>query len=490
MARPLVLAIDQGTSSTKCLLVDDAGQVVARGAAPLGEQHPRPGWVEQDAEEIWASVRAAVAACLAGQDARAVAAVGISNQREAVVAWDAATGAPLGPLLSWQDQRTAAACDALRDAGHDALIRERSGLPLDPMFSAAKAGWLLDQLDPDRRRARDGAIRLGTVDSWLLSRLGGEHLVEAGNASRTQLLDVRRCAWDDELLSIFRVPRQALPRVVPSTGPFPATRGLDPLPDGVPVLAVMGDSHSALFAHGAFAPGPVKATYGTGSSVMGLIAAPQDLANGLCLTIAWSLGAPAFAAEANIRATGATLRWMADLLGMDPGALAELGGGASADGVTVVPAFTGLGAPWWDRDAVGVIAGCTLGTGKAQLARAALESIPHQICDVLDAMDRSVGRVSAIHADGGPTRNGTLMQLQADLAGRPVLASRTAELSAMGVAHLAGLRAGLWTQAGLEALARPHEAHRPRAAADEVAAERRRWAQALSRARGHEVTRP
>jgi len=484
---PLILAIDQGTSSTKCLLVDRQGAVVARGSAPLGERHPAPGWVEQDALEIWASVKAAVRACLDGRDPRAVEAVGISNQREAVVAWDAATGAPLGPLLSWQDQRTAADCDALRDAGHDALIRDRSGLPLDPMFSAAKARWLLDRLDPERRRARAGAIRLGTVDSWLLSRFGGEHVVEAGNASRTQLLDVRRADWDPDLLSLFGVPREALPRVVASTGPFPATRGLAPLPDGIPVLAVMGDSHSALFAHGAFAPGPVKATYGTGSSIMGLIPAPQDLANGLCLTIAWSLGAPAFAAEANIRATGATLRWMADLLGVETGALAELGERSTSDGVVVVPAFTGLGAPWWDRDAVGLVTGCTLGTGKAQLARAALESIPQQICDVLDALDRSVGRVSAIHADGGPTRNGTLMQLQADLAGRPVLASRTAELSAMGVAHLAGLQAGAWTQAGLAALARPHEEFTPRPM--DVAGERRRWAAALARARGQAVVR-
>src|SRR6266545_2952654 len=454
MAKPLILSIDQGTSSTKCLLVDGGGDVIARGSAPLAERHPRPGWVEQDALEIVNSVRQAVRACLDGQDPRSVAAVGLSSQRESLVAWDARSGQPLAPVISWQDQRTAEDDGALRSPENERLIRERSGLPLDPMFSAAKARWLLDALDPDRARSRAGAIRLGTVDSWLLSRFGAEHLVEAGNASRTQLLDVRRVDWDPDLLSLFGVPREALPRVVPSIGPFPSVKGLPPLPDGAPILAVMGDSHSALFAHGAFTPGQVKATYGTGSSIMGLVAAPEDLAHGLCLTIAWALDRPAFAAEANIRATGATLRWMADVLGLDTAALAELAGRSTSDGVFVVPGFNGLGAPWWDRSAVGLVTGCTLSTGRAQLARASLESIPHQICDVLDAVDRSVGRVREIHADGGPTRNATLMQLQADLARRPVLASRTAELSALGVAHLAGLRAGVFTKSGLVALPR------------------------------------
>ena len=484
-----ILSIDQGTSSTKCLLVDAKGEVLAQGSAPLGEEHPRPGWVEQDALEVVASVRAAVEACLAGQDPKGVVAVGISNQRESIVAWDRRTGQPLAPLVSWQDQRSARDCDALRSPEREALIQQRSGLPLDPMFSAAKARWLLDALDPERRRSRAGEICLGTIDSWLLAQFGQDHLIEAGNASRTQLLDVRRVAWDQELLELFGVPAQALPRIVSSRGPFPAVRGLPPLPDGVPILAVMGDSHSALFAHGGFEPGQVKATYGTGSSVMGLIAAPEDLAHGLCLTIGWSLERPAFAAEGNIRATGATLRWMADVLGLETGALAELAARAKSEGVCVVPGFNGLGAPYWDRAAVGLVAGCTLGTGRAQLARAALESIPHQVCDVLDAVDRSVGRVQAIYADGGPTRNAVLMQLQADLAGRPVLASRTAELSALGVAHLAGWSAGLFTQDGLVNLRREREEYTPRAREEERREERRRWAAAVARARGQAATR-
>ncbi len=484
MTNSLILAIDQGTSSTKCLLVDAAGEVVARGSAPLREQHPRPGWVEQDSLEILGTIRAAVRSCLEGQDPRQVVAVGLSTQRESVVAWDGSTGEPLAPLLSWQDQRTVATCEELRNPDVERLVTQRSGLPLDPMFSAAKARWLLDALDPSRARARNGSIRLGTVDSWLLWRLTGRHQIEAGNASRTQLLDVRRVDWSPELLELFGIPRQALPEVVRSTGPFTGLRGLDPLPDGVPILAVMGDSHAALFAHGGFEPGTVKGTYGTGSSVMGLVGAPDDLAEGLCLTIGWVTDRPAFAAEGNIRATGATLRWMANLLGMEVPALAELAGRSRSDGVALVPGFNGLGAPWWDRNAVGLLTNCTLATGRGAVARAALESIPHQVCDVLDAVDRSVGRVREIYADGGPTRNAVLMQLQADFAGRPVLRATTAELSALGVAHLAGVGAGFWTREGLVRLKRDRDAFEPSMPEAERARARSDWARAVARARG------
>ena len=489
MAGPFVLAIDQGTSSTKCLLVDATGAVVARGAAPLGERHPRPGWVEQDALEIWASVQAAVAACLVGQEPRAVAGIGFSTQRESLVMWDRRSGAPLSPVISWQDQRTGPVCDALRSAAAERLVRARSGLPLDPMFSASKARWLLDELDPDRVRARSGELCLGTVDAWLLSRLGGEPVIEAGNASRTQLLDVRACAWDEDLLRLFSVPAAALPRVVRSTGPFPAARGLAPLPDGVPVCAVMGDSHAALFAHGAFAPGPVKVTYGTGSSVMGLVAGADDLDPGVCLTVAWWIDErPALAAEGNIRSAGSTLRWVADLLAISTDELAELAAGAESEGVALVPGFNGLGAPWWDRDAVGLLAGFTLGTPRAAVARAALESIPHQVADVLEAVDRSRGGVRELFIDGGPTRNPVLMQLQADLAGRPVWRARTAELSALGCAHLAGLQAGLWDRERLAGLDRARDLFTPALPAGGRDARRAAWHRAVARARGQAVT--
>ncbi len=488
MTPPCILTIDQGTSSTKCLLVNERGEVFARGSAPLGESHPRPGWVDQDANEVVASVRAAVRACLEGHDPHAVIAVGLSTQRESLVAWDRRSGEPLAPLVSWQDQRTAGACDTLRTEEVERLVEQRSGLPLDPMFSALKARWLLDELDPDRTRARAGEIRLGTIDSWLLSRFGKEHRIEAGNASRTQLLDVRRVVWDDDLLRLFGVPREALPEIVSSLGPFPAVKGLTPLPDGVPIRAVMGDSHSALFAHGGFQPGTVKATFGTGSSVMGLVAEPGRLAEGLCLTIGWMTDRPAFAAEGNIRSAGATLRWMAGVLGIEVDELAALAERSSSQGVSVVPGFNGLGAPWWDRTAVGLITGCTLGTGREALARAALESIPHQVCDVLDAVDRSVGLVREIFADGGPTRNAALMQLMADLAARPVLPSRTAELSALGAAHLAGMQSGFWSWDGLVALERDHGSYEPSMKQPDREAERQRWACAVKRARGHAVS--
>jgi glycerol kinase len=489
MTAPCILSIDQGTSSTKCLLVNEQGEVFARGSASVGESHPHRGWVDQDANEILGSVRQAVHACLEGQEPGAVVAVGLSAQRESLVAWDRRSGEPLAPLVSWQDQRTVEACDALRTDEVERLVEQRSGLPLDPMFSALKARWLLDALDPDRTRARAGEIRLGTVDSWLLSRFGERHLVEAGMASRTQLLDVRRVDWDDDLLQLFGVPRQALPDVVSSVGPFPTVRGLAPLPDGVPLRAVMGDSHSALFAHGGFAPGTVKATFGTGSSVMGLLSEPGQLAEGLCLTIGWMTDRPAFAAEGNIRSSGATVRWMAGVLGVEVDELAAMAAQSVSDGVSVVPGFSGLGAPYWDRGAVGLITGCTLGTGRGALARAALESIPHQVCDVVDAVDRSVGRVREVFADGGATRNTVLMQLMADLAARPVLLSRTAELSALGVAHLAGTGAGVWSWEALARLARARDVYQPAMPEQERGAARGCWARAVARARGQAVPR-
>ncbi|HET6157536.1 MAG TPA: FGGY family carbohydrate kinase [Dongiaceae bacterium] len=484
MAKPLILAIDQGTSSTKCLLVDEKGAIVASGSAPLGESHPKPGWVEQDANEIWSSVRKAVAACLEGKAASEVVAVGFSTQRESAVAWDRRSGEPLSPVLSWQDQRTAAICDALRAAGAGPMVRERCGLPIDPMFSAAKAKWLLDQLDPERVRARSGSIVIGTVDAFLLSRFSDEPMIEAGNASRTQLMETRKAAWDQDLLDLFGVPTQALPRVVSSIGPFPKIRDLAPLPDGVPVCAVMGDSHAALFAHGAFTPGAVKATFGTGSSVMGLLDKPDALDPGLCLTIAWALDTPAFAAEGNIRAAGSTLRWVAEILNVSVDELARLAASASSDGIMLVPAFNGLGAPWWDDSAVGLLIGLKLDSSRAAIARAAFESIPHQVADVVDAVDRSVGKVRELHADGGSTRNDSLMQMATDLTGRPIKRSHAAELSALGAAHLAGHAAGIWSLQDLTVLPRRHDRFVPAMPPSQRETERALWARAISRSRG------
>ncbi|WP_216322117.1 FGGY-family carbohydrate kinase [Deinococcus aestuarii] len=478
-----VLAIDQGTSGSKCLLVDAGGEIVARGGAPLSEGHPRPGWVNQDPEEVWQSVRQAVRVCLSHEDPARVLAVGLSTQRESYLLWDRASGEAVSPLISWQDQRTSLG-DDLRQPAVAALVRERSGLPLDPMFSASKAAWLLDTYDPGRERSARGELCLGTVDSWLLFKLTGEHLTEHGNASRTQLLNVRTGEWDEELLRLFRVPRAALPEVRSSNGPFPALRGLAPLPDGTPIHAVMGDSHSALFAHGAFTPGAVKATYGTGSSVMGLLEGAEGLDPGLCLTVAWSLdGRRQLAAEGNIRSAGAALRWVAELLNLTPGELADLAATVEDSPVTLVPGFGGLGAPWWDEEAVGLISNLSLGTTRADLAYAAVDSIAQQVADVVEAVNRSAGQLGALYTDGGPTANGHLMQRQADLMGTAVLRSQHAELSALGVAHLAGLGAGLWDWGALRALPRERQTFRPGL---DAAARRRlrdRWLAAVDRAR-------
>ena len=487
MTAPLVLAIDQGTSATKCLLVDQSGAVVGRASAPLDEHHPQPGWVEQDGTEVWRSVCAAVRACMQGHAASSVVAVGLATQRESLLLWDAHGGAALSPVISWQDQRGGGLCEALRTQAAAELVRARSGLPLDPMFSATKARWLLDRYDPDRTLSRQGRVRLGTIDSWLLHCLSGEHLIEAGNASRTQLLNLRTLDWDGDLLDLFAVPRACLPRVVASTGPFPAVRGLPGLRDGTPLLAVLGDSHAALFGHGVRAPGPLKATYGTGCSVMGLCDGPDLVAGGLCLTVAWvretPTYAPTYAVEGNIRSAGSALRWMAAILGIDTPALVALGLAADSHGVVLVPGFGGLGAPWWERDAIGLLANLTLGSSRAGLARAALESLVLQVDDLVEAVATHVGPVRTIFADGGACRSDGLMQMQADQLGRVVLRAPDAELSALGAADLAGLAGDIWTEDQLAARPRPRDRfvgrrqqEQPRLAA------RRHWHAALARA--------
>jgi glycerol kinase len=458
----LVLAIDQGTSSTKALLVDATGAVVATGSAPVGIAYPRPGWVEQDAGDILDSVLTAASRCLQGVEAGAVTAVGFSTQRESALAWDPATGKPAGPVLGWQDQRSREICDDRR--AHAATVRDLSGLPLDPMFSAAKMRWLLDR--------SPGAV-VGTVDSWLLFALTGEHRIEIGNASRTQLLDVRTGGWSPTLLELFGIPQQALPALRPSCGEPVRIGALGGAMIGLDVHAVLGDSHAAYYAHGAQAATGAKVTYGTGSSVMG--PAVEDPA--VCLTIAWGDPAVRLAAEGNIRSSGATVAWLAELLGSTPERIAELALGADSDGVHLVPAFGGLAAPWWDDAAVAQISGLTLGTRAPQLARAALESIAHQVTDVAEAM----GPVSHLLADGGASANDDLMQTQADLSGLPVRRARAGNLSALGAAHLAGRSAGLW---GPDGPPRPlaYDEFTPAIPAARAAGLRRSWRDAVHRA--------
>ncbi|KAB2339793.1 FGGY family carbohydrate kinase [Actinomadura rudentiformis] len=487
--KPYVLAIDQGTSATKAILVDRERNIVSHGSAPVALSAPRPGWVEQSAEEIWESCGTAVASCLEGHDPRDVAVVGLSTQRESLLLWDRSTGRPLGPMLSWLDRRTAGDLSleqrsAGDDAGLDAaaMVKEVSGLPLDPMFSAPKARWLLDEYDPDRRRAKAGELCLGTVDSWLLHKLGGDHLIEVGNAARTQLMDVRERAWDKRLTQLFDVPHEVLPTIVSSQGPFPSAKGLGPLPDGIPVTAVLGDSHAALFAHCGWTEGTVKATYGTGSSVMAVASPSARVPQGMCLTVAWDVGEPTWAIEGNIRSTGATLTWLAGVLGLEPDDLADQAA-ESSEGVVIVPAFSGLGAPWWDDAAVGLISGVTFGTKAEHLARAALESIAFQIEDVLSAVERESAPITKLLVDGGPTANETLMQLQADTSGRTVERPLDRDLSALGAAYLAGLAHGLWSQGDLETLRRTRETHTPQISEAERESRLRHWHDAVNRAR-------
>lgn len=483
----VIVAIDQGTSSTKVLVVDATGTVVSSAVIPVGQAHPQPGWVEQDAEEIVQSVLTGIREATTGFGER-IAGIGLSSQRESALAWDRATGQALGPVLGWQDRRTGPRAAELTLAGHGELVREITGLPIDPMFSALKLGWLLDQVDPDRTRSTAGEICVGTVDSWLLFRLTGEHRIEAGNASRTQLLNLATVDWDERLLHLFGVPRAALPLVHASSAPSAAVRGVATLPAGTRVLAVMGDSHSALYAHGVRRPGTVKVTYGTGSSVMGLIETGSNdaaTAGGLVRTIAWQTDAVAYAFEGNILSTGSTMVWLAGLLGRTPGELFDLAETAAADhGIDLVPAFSGLGAPWWDETARALIVGLDLGTGAGELARAGAESIPLQIEDVLAVADAGAARIDRIMVDGGPAGNDWLMQLQADLSQRDVVRPADAALSALGVAYLAGSQAGLWTDTGVLALPRQSRTFTPTLDPDHARRRRQRWLAAVAGARG------
>jgi glycerol kinase len=479
-----ILAIDQGTSATKCVLVDAGGRIVAKASAPVKESYPQRGWVEQDPEEIWASVRAVVARCLAQRDGARVAAVGLSTQRESALIWRRADNNPVTPLLSWQDQRTVALRDQLAAGGGEALVRERSGLPLDPMFSALKIRWLLDRVDPDRVATHKGELRAGTIDAWLLARLGNDDAIEVGNASRTQLLDVHSGRWDDDLLAWFGIPQAILPRIVPSRAPRGDAGALHPALDGVPIHAVMADSHAALFAHGAREPGDVKATMGTGSSVMGLAQDTKRSHPGLCLTVAWDAGqGPLLAFEGNIRAAGSTLRWAAELFGLDPETAADEASKVHANGLCLVPGFNGLGAPYWDPHAVGLMCGLTLATSREQVLAAALDSIAHQVADVLDAMDASVPSVRRLLLDGGPSRNIKLRELLASYIGRPVVYCTDPELSALGVAHLAGVGAGVWDMNALRELPRAQQTTPVPASTDTASAARHAWVQAVARAR-------
>ena len=481
----VVVAVDQGTSATKALIMDAAGDILGRAHVSLTQQHPQPGWVEQNPLAIRDSVMSAIGESLKGFESHTVLGVGLSTQRESIMIWDRSTGEPLGPILGWQDRRTAQRAKELIAEGAGPLVQRVSGLPIDPMFSALKLQWLLDSVDPDRRLSRSGKIAAGTVDSWLVSCLTGEHRIEAGNASRTQLLNLDTVDWDAELLELFRVPSEVLPKVFPSnasTGPLLVSDAV-----GSTVCAVLGDSHSALYAHGVRKAGAVKATYGTGSSVMGLMdeTSPSGPLEGLVRTLAWHDGAPRYAFEGNILATGATAMWLAQVLDADVAHLDSLARTVeNSGGVNIVPAFAGLGAPWWDERAEAAISGFNLGTSSAHLARAAFESIALQIEDVLAAAEKSTTTpISSVLADGGPTSNAWLMQMQSDLSQRTVLRSTIPDLSALGVAHMAAIQGGLCSAEDIDAMPRNKTEIAPVLPVAAANARKLSWSKAVSRSR-------
>ena len=452
MKREVVLAIDQGTTGTTALLLDARGTIRGRGYAELPQHFPKPGWVEHDGREIWATVQAAVSRALAhGRTAaKHVAAIGITNQRETALLWDRKSGAPIAPAIVWQDRRTAERCAALRRRGLEPEISRRTGLRLDPYFSGTKLEWMLDH--GARLRARTGRLAFGTVDAWLIWKLTGGrvHATDPTNASRTLLYDIRKLAWEDSLLKALRVPAAVLPDVRPSSGDFGDTRGVPGLPDGIPIAGVAGDQQSALFGQGCVAPGQCKNTYGTGCFLLlHTGGVPRRSRAGLLTTVACGArGEPAYALEGSVFIAGAAIQWLRDGLHiLERAAESESMARTVEDsgGVVLIPAFVGLGAPYWRPEARGALLGLTRGTTRAHVARAALESLAFQTRDVFEAMGHDAGRrIRVLRVDGGAAANDFLMQYQADLLGVQVVRPRVVETTALGAGLLAGLAVGFW----------------------------------------------
>ncbi|MEF2074513.1 FGGY family carbohydrate kinase [Consotaella aegiceratis] len=444
-----VLAIDQGTTNSKALLIGGDGSIAASGSAPVTIRYPQPGWVEASGLDLWKSVEAAVSECLSQASGAAIAAIGISNQRESILLWDRRSGEPVGPCVIWQCRRSTDRLAQLHSPETETLVLGQTGLSLDPLFPAAKLGWLLDHLPEARPLADAGHLCAGTIDSWLLFNLTGgrSFATDASNASRTQLFDIGRQRWSEELCALFSVPSAILPDVLDSDAVFGETAG-GVLPAGIPIRAMIGDSHAALFGHGVRAPGTTKATYGTGSSLMTLTDTPVVSRNGLSTTVGWRRGgAVSYALEGNITVSGQAAAWAAKTLGLAGAeALTDLALTVpDSGGVHFVPALAGLGAPYWDPQARGLFAGLSLSSEPEHLARASLEAIAFQVRDVFAAIERDLGAVmQQLSADGGASGSAFLMQTQADLLGRPVVTGSVKELSAIGAATMAGVAAGLW----------------------------------------------
>jgi glycerol kinase len=499
MAADLLLAIDQGTTGTTSLVMDTGGTTLGRSTHEFRQHFPEPGLVEHDAEEIWRSVIAAVKGALeaANVEGSRIAAIGITNQRETTLVWERATGKPIHRAIVWQDRRTAGRCAELRAAGHEEIVEATTGLVLDPYFSGTKAAWILDHVDGARARAERGELCFGTIDSFLVWRLSGDaasgapvHVTDVTNASRTLLMRLTTLDWDDAMLALIDIPRAMLPKIVGSAERIATTRGFPGLPDGVPIAGIAGDQQAALFGQACFGVGDAKCTYGTGAFILANIGSrPIRSRFGLLTTVAWKVGDEvAFALEGSAFVAGAAVQWLRDGLGVirraaDIEALAA--SVPSSGGVSFVPALSGLGAPYWDPEARGVICGITRGTTSAHLARATLEGIALEVNDLLSAMADDLGKpLARMRVDGGAAANDVLMQFQADIG--PITIERPTELesTARGAAMLAGVGVGLFSSiaeaAGMSRVDRTFQVAMSAGDRDE---HRRRWSDAVARTR-------
>ena len=485
-----ILALDQGTTSSRSIIFDRDGAVVSVGQKEFRQIYPESGWVEHDPEEVWSSQVETIREALGSADFSAsdIVAVGITNQRETTILWDRKTGEPVYNAVVWQDRRTSEFCNRIRGE-HSEVIRSKTGLEVDAYFSASKLRWLLDNVPDARRRAGRGELAFGTIDCWLVWKLtaGRLHITDVSNASRTMLFNIHSLKWDDELLAIFDIPRELLPEVRSSSQIYGKIETVDEL-KGVRIAGIAGDQQAALFGQSCFGPGETKNTYGTGCFMLQNVGAkPVESVNRLLATVGWRIGDDtAFALEGSVFIGGAVIQWLRDELGMIK-ASADVESLASSvennGGVYFVPAFAGLGTPHWNQEARGTIIGLTRGTGKAHLARAAVESIAFQTADLLDAMNADSGRrLSELKVDGGAVKNDLLMQFQADILQIPVVRSRVMETTALGAAYLAGLAVGFWgSRADLEEHWSADRVFEPKITADGAGQLRNKWSEAVRR---------
>ena len=485
MMKKYVLSVDQSTQGTKAMIFDEAGGMLARADLPHRQIVNGAGWVSHDPEEIFRNTLqvAGLAAEKAGVDPAEIVCMGISNQRETTVAWDRVTGKPVCDAIVWQCARATEVCAEIEKTGIGEAVRERTGIPISPYFPAAKMAWILRSVPEAAEKAREGRLCLGTVDAWLVWKLTGQFRTDYSNASRTQLFNLHTLAWDPEICAAFGIDPAALPAVTDSDAVFGETDLGGLLPKKIPVCGVLGDSHAALFGHGCLEKGMTKATYGTGSSIMMNIG-PAFAAskNGLVTSLAWKYkGQVIYVMEGNLNYTGAVITWLKDSLGLitSAGETAELAEQAHpADTACLVPAFTGLGAPYWRSDARALLCGMSRTTGKKEIVRAALESIACQIRDVIAAMEKDTGiRLPLLRVDGGPTRNRYLMQFQSDLLATPVSCPDAEELSGIGAACMAGLSCGLYDESVFRRLS--YRAYTPAMGEEERQARIDRWAAAV-----------